>query len=157
LCLGVSLNLLRSPTRRFSVDGALGSLFIGPFILVEAYLYRRKKGTWYEWKNQTRRRRGDHAISPEEQKHWKSEALRARLSQGSQPRADHGSRTRLFEDNNAGEAVSRAALLMTVADQFEQSGKREAADRCYVQITERFADSPQAREASRRLASATND
>ena len=44
---------------------------------------------------------------------------------------------------------------MKVADRFERSGKREAADRCYLEITERFARSPQAAEAGCRLGSVT--
>ena len=39
----------------FSIPWCLSSLFFGPFGIVEIYLYRRKKGVWYEWKNQTRR------------------------------------------------------------------------------------------------------
>ena len=32
----------------------LAFLFFGPIAIVETYLYRRKKGVWYEWKNRTR-------------------------------------------------------------------------------------------------------
>jgi hypothetical protein len=133
----------------------LGSLIVGPFALIEIYLYRQKKGVWYEWKNQTRRPLRDLAMSPEERQHWKSEAYRARLAQSGEPSQNHGDRTRLFEPTNAPDPVSRAALLMTVADTLERSGKREAAERCYLQITERFANSPQAEEAGRRLAATT--
>ena len=132
----------------------LYSLFFGPFGIVEIYLYRRKKGAWYKWRNQTRHRLHDREGNLEERMHWKSEAFRARLSQSQQPQEDHGNRTRLFETTNAADPVSRAALLMTVADKFERSGKREAAERCYLQITERFVDSPQAPEAARRLSPA---
>jgi hypothetical protein len=133
----------------------LASLTVGPFALIEIYLYRQKKGLWYEWKNQTRPTRRDLAMSPEERQHWKSEACRARLAQDGEPTQNHSNRTRLFEPNNAADPVSRAALLMTVADTLERSGKREAAERCYLQITQRFGDSPQAEEAGRRLAAAT--
>jgi hypothetical protein len=133
----------------------LASVFVGPFALIEIYLYRMKKGVWYEWKNQTRPPLHDLAMSPEERRHWKSEALRTRLARGAQPTQRDSDRTRLFEPITMADSVSRAALLMTVADKLERSGKREAAERCYVQITERFADSPQAEAAGRRLAGAT--
>jgi hypothetical protein len=133
----------------------LCSLFIGPFGVIELYLYRRKKGAWYEWRNRTRPGRSDRAMNLAERRYWKSEAYRIRLAQGSKPQEDHRNRTRLFETSGPTDPVSRAALLMTVADKLERSGKREAAERCYLQITERFADSPQAREAGRRLAAAT--
>ncbi len=134
----------------------LASLTVGPFALIEIYLYRQKKGVWYEWKNQASQPLRDLAMSPEERQHWKSEAYRTRLARGGEPAHTHNNRTRLFEPNKANDPVSRAALLMTVADKLERSGKREAAERCYEQITERFADSPQAREAALRLSGTTN-
>jgi hypothetical protein len=133
----------------------LASVMLGPFALIEIYLYRQKKGVWYEWKNQPKRTPRDLAMSAAEFQHWKSEAYRARLARGAEPAQSHSIRTRLFEPNNTAEPVSRAALLMTVADKFERSGKREAAERCYLQITQRFADSPQAQEAAQRLSGAT--
>ena len=134
----------------------LSSVFFGPFGVIEVYLYRRKKGAWYEWKNRTRQGRGDRAMNLAERSYWKSEAFRARLSRGNHPRAeDLRNRTRLFETGDPADPVSRAALLMNVADKLERSGKREAAERCYVEITERFADSPQAAEAARRISAAT--
>jgi hypothetical protein len=132
----------------------LASLTLGPFALIEMYLYGRKKGVWYEWKNQTRRPLSDLAMSPEERRHWKSEAYLARLALSGEPTQNHRNRTALFERNHSVDPVSRAALIMTVADTLERSGKREAAERCYVQITERFAGSPEAPEAERRLSAA---
>jgi hypothetical protein len=133
----------------------LASLTVGPFALIEIYLYRKKKGVWYEWKNGTRRQPHELAANAAELQHWKSEALRARLARGAEPSQSGRNRTRLFEPNDAADPVSRAALLMTVADKLERSGKREAAERCYLQITQRFADSPQAQEAAQRLSGAT--
>ncbi len=133
----------------------LASLTVGPFALIEIYLYRKKKGVWYEWKNSTRLPHRNLAMSPEERQHWKSEAYRTRLARGTEPALSHTKRTRLFEPNDAADPVSRAALLMTVADKLERTGKREAAERCYLQITQRFTDSPQAEEAGRRLAATT--
>jgi hypothetical protein len=133
----------------------LAAVFLGPVGVVEAYLYRRKKGVWYEWKHRTKRTRRDRAISADERRYWKSEAVRARLSGGAEPQEDQRDRTRLFESKLAADAVSRAALLMTVADKFERSGKKEAAERSYMQIIQQFADSPQAQEAARRLSTLT--
>jgi hypothetical protein len=136
-------------------SAVLTSIFAGPFAIIEVYLYRRKKGSWYEWKHRKRRSRRDQTKSPEERRYWKNAAYRARASQAGQFPEDSRKRTRLFEKKNAADEVSRPALLMTVADKFEQSGKREAAERCYLQITQRFPESPQAIEAARRLAPAT--
>jgi hypothetical protein len=133
----------------------LSSIVFGPFAVVEIYLYRRKKGVWYEWKNRTGHRRREREISSEERRYWKSEAYRARLSHGGQTRGDDRKRSRLFPDTNLADGVSRAALLMTVADNFDQSSKKEAAERYYQQIIQQFADSPQAQEAGRRLSSVT--
>ncbi len=130
----------------------LASLFFGPFAIVEIYLYRRKKGTWYEWKHQTRARRSDRSMSPDERWYWRSEAYRVRTALAPKLRAERRPRTQLFQEQDPVDAVSRPAILMTVADRFERSGKREAAERCYVQVVERFPDSPQAKEAARRLA-----
>jgi hypothetical protein len=133
----------------------LALLAVGPFALIEIYLYRKKKGVWYEWKNGTRRQPHELSANAAELQHWKSEAFRARLARGALPSQSGINRTRLFEPNDAADPVSRAALLLTVAAKLERSGKREAADRCYLQITQRFAGSPQAQEAARRLSGAT--
>jgi hypothetical protein len=137
-------------------SAVLTSLFFGPLGIVEIYLYHRKKGVWYEWKNRTRHPRRDRALNQEERRYWKNEAVFARLCRGDA--ADDGSaiRSSLFASSTAADAASRPAILMTVAERFERAGKREAAERCYLTITERFAGSPQAAEAARRLSSATN-
>ena len=131
----------------------LASIFAAPFGLVQVYLYRRQKGALYDWQHRTRRRGRDDATRSAERRYWRSEAIRARLTHGSPIPFDPGNRTSLFEHESAADEVSRPALLMKVADRFEQSGKREAAERCYCQITDQFPQSPQAREAAHRLAS----
>jgi hypothetical protein len=129
----------------------LASLAVGPFALIEIYLYRQKKGVWYGWKHQSRLPRQNLDMSPAERHYWKSEAYRTRMARAGEPVQSRRDRTRLFEPNDAADPVSRPALLMTIADKLEREGKREAAERCYLQITERFGDSPQADEAGRRL------
>jgi hypothetical protein len=132
-------------------SSVLAALVVGPFALVEIYLYRKKKGIWYEWKTGTRRPPHAFATNPDELRHWKLEAYRARLSRGDLASTRKRERTRLFEAKSQSDPISRAALLLRVADKLELSGKREAARRCYRQIIQRFADSPQARDAARRL------
>jgi hypothetical protein len=137
-------------------SAVLTALFCVPAGLVESYLYRQKKGVLYEWRNRTRRRHRDRAWNREERRYWKNEAVCARLGQGDAPDDGSVNRTGLFASGTAADASSRPAILMTLAERFEREGKRGAAERCYITITERFADSPQAMEAARRLSSGTN-
>jgi hypothetical protein len=131
----------------------LAALIVVPVALVEIYLYPKKKGIWYELKQGPRRPAPDFAAVPGELVRRKSEAFRARLASGEESIKSHEDRTTLFESNPGDGPVSRAALQLNVAVKLEQSGKREAAETCYRQIIERFADSLPAREAARRLAS----
>ena len=133
-----------------SIFAALVSV---PIALVEIYLYRKKKGVWYDLKQGPRRPAPDFAALRGELVRRKSEAYRARLARGDEVITSHGDRTALFESNSGDGPVSRAALLLNVAIKLERSGKREAAERSYRQIIERFADSPPAREAAQRLES----
>lgn len=135
-------------------SAVLASLFAGPIAVVESYLYRRNKGVWYEWKNRTRRPRPDRGLDLEERRYWKNEALRARLSQGDAARERPADQAGLVASGIRASAASRPAILLTLAGRFECSGKREAAARCYLQIVERFPNSPQAAAASRWLAHA---
>ena len=66
--------------------------------------------------------RRDRAMSSAERRYWKSEAFSHACREGEPAREITGNRTRLFATNDAAEPVSRAALLMTVADRFERSG-----------------------------------
>jgi hypothetical protein len=134
----------------------LAVIFFGPLGIVETYLYRQKKGVWYAWKTRTRNRRLDRERNLDERRYWKNAAVLARLSRSDKPEDEPRDRTSLFPTESSGDTVSRAALLMRVADRFERSGKREAADRCYLEISERFASSPEAAEAARRLLSSNN-
>ena len=86
-------------------SAVLASIIAGPFWLIEVYLYRRKKGAWYEWKHQTRRSRRDPTKSPEERRYWKNAAYRARVSQADQLPEDRRDRTRLFEKQNTADDV----------------------------------------------------
>jgi hypothetical protein len=137
-------------------SSALAALTFGQLALVEIYLYRKRKGMWYDWKNGPRRQHPDRVSDPHEVAHWKNEARRARLSRQDPPPADGRDRTRLFEAADPTEKVSRASLLLKIADKLERSGKREAAEECYRQIVQRFADSPEAAHAAQRLASMAN-
>jgi hypothetical protein len=133
----------------------LCSIFFGPLGIVEIYLYRRQKGVWDAWRTRSRVDRV-RSRSIEERRYWKNAAILARLSRKHKPVDSEISRTGLFARSVNDESVSRAALLMKVADAFERSGKREAADRCYLEIAQRFTCAPEVSEAARRLRRATN-
>jgi hypothetical protein len=132
----------------------LASMLVGPLALTELYLYRKKKGIWYDWRNKTPRRAQDQVLSLEEIQVRKSEAYRVRLSGGGE-NARSELRTKLFQADRQADTVSRAALLMSVAEKLERAGKKDAAKRCYQQIVQRFGHSHQANEAARRLTSST--
>jgi hypothetical protein len=126
----------------------LGTMIAGPLIVVEVYLYRMKKGVFFQWT----------AASPPPPRDI---IARPRISRYPRPAAedlvpDTRVRTRLFESDSATDTVSRAALLLTVGNKLAVEGKKKAAERCYRQILERFADTPEALEASRLLESATH-
>jgi hypothetical protein len=130
----------------------LAALVVAPLTLVEVYLYRRKKGVWYNLKQGPRRPPPDFVAQPGELARRKSEALRARLARGEDSILSYEDRTALFESDSGDEPISRATLLLTVAIKLEGAGKREAAETCYRQIVDRFAGSPPAHEAAQRLA-----
>jgi hypothetical protein len=131
----------------------IAALVVVPLVLVEVYLYPKKKGIWYDMKHGSRHRAPDFAAQPGELVRRKSEALKARVASGEEPIKSGEDRTTLFESSPGEGLVSRATLQLNVAATLERSGKREAAERSYRQIIERFADSPPAREAAQRLAS----
>jgi hypothetical protein len=134
----------------------LAALTLGQIALVEIYLYRKKKGTWYEWRNRKPRPPRDIVSDPDELAHRRREAFRARLSRADAPADVKTDRTRLFETYSQSDPLSRASLLLNVAEKLERSGKRQAAERCYRQIAQRFADSPEAKVATVRLVSTAN-
>jgi len=129
------------------------ALVVVPLAIVEIYLYRQKKGVWYELKQGPRRPPADFDALSGELDRRKNEAFRARLARGEEPNRNRKDRKALFESKPRDGPVSRAALLLNVAVKLEGSGKREAAETCYKQIVERFAGSPPALEAAQRLAS----
>lgn len=131
------------------------TIVVLPLVLVEIYLYRKKKGVWYDMKQEPRRPAPDFAAPLGELDRRKNEAFRGRLARGEELITSGEDRTQLFESKPGDGSVSRAALLLNVAVKLEGSGKREAAETCYRQIVERFAGSPPAREAAQRLASIT--
>jgi hypothetical protein len=133
----------------------LAAMTVGPFALVEIYLYRKRKGLWYKWKHAPIKSSPDLATDPGELRRRRKEAIRVRSSRGDRFALAGEDRTCLFEMNFRADPVSRASLLLSVADEFERSGKRAAAERCYRQIVQRFAGSPEAMEAAGRLTSIT--
>jgi hypothetical protein len=145
-------NLVFNVVSLIAIASLVAALVALPLAIVEIYLYRMKKGVWYDLKQGQRRPAPDFADLPGELVRRKGEAFRARLARGEDLLTSHEDRTTLFESNAADGPVSRAALQLKLAVKLERSGKREAAERSYRQIIERFADSPPAREAAQRLA-----
>ena len=126
---------------------------LGPILLTEAWLWSREQGFWYNWKNRKINRKKASYPSHYELRRHQRDAYVARMRRGGAPVADGTHRTRLFQEANDPESVSRPALLLKVAYNFERSGKRGAAARCYRQVVQRFAGSREAEAARHRLAS----
>ncbi len=139
--------LARALTTSLIVLPATMLVIVGPVALVELYLYRRKKGTWYGLQNPTKPR-------PQYQRPTGLPPVDPRMpvpafleDHPSPPR----SRTRLFESSSPSEPVSRASLLLTLAGRFEDAGRIDAAAKVYHQILDRFADAAEAQDAACRL------
>ena len=126
----------------------IGIVVTMPLMLVEFYLYRRKKGVLFQWT----------AAPPRPPRQFVTRHRYRRSPRTSEAGAVDKKRvrSRLFESRSATDPVSRAALLLTVGDKLAEAGKKEAAQRCYRQILERFGDAPEAQEALRHLESAAN-
>ena len=123
----------------------VGILVCWPLVVVETYLYRKKKGVYYQWKEAPQRPPRD--LVPRHRIRRYAQTAEAETAQKSR------ARTRLFESSSATAPVSRASLLLTVGDELAEAGKNEAAQKCYRQILERFAGTPEAEQASRHLKS----
>jgi hypothetical protein len=122
-------------------------VIVGPLALVEMYLYRKKKGTWYRMQNPAKPR-------PRYQRLTDLPPFDPRMPVPSfleEPPSQPQSRTRLFEASSASEPVSRASILLNVASRFEASGRMDAAAKVYHQILERFPNAAEARDAAHRL------
>ena len=123
----------------------LGIVVTVPLVLVEFYLYRKKKGVLYQWTAAPARPPRDIVTSRRFRRYPRT------LEAGA---ADNNRvRTQLFESSSATDPVSRAALLLTVGDKLAEAGRKEAAHRCYRQILERFAGTAEAQDAAQRLKS----
>jgi hypothetical protein len=131
------------------------TIVMTPIILVEAYLYPKRKGFWYEWRHGRRyRNRAERtARAPRPVPSPDVAALRRRY--GTEWSARARVRSRLFQDTPCASTVSRAAILLTLAEKMEPSGRPDAAKECYRLILERFSDTQQARLAGVRLAGRT--
>jgi hypothetical protein len=157
ISLGLSIGLSNTIRNKLQIIQALvAGLFALPFVMlvivgplaVEFYLYRKGKGTWYQMKNPGKpplRYQRPTDLPP---------YLPSRPVQDERSR--QRSRTRLFGAGSPSEPVSRASILMTVASQFEASGRMNAAAQIYHQVLERFPDSAEAQDAARRLQSLSN-
>jgi hypothetical protein len=123
----------------------VGIVVCGPLVLVEIYLYRKKKGVLFQWTAAPAR-------PPREVVTRRAVRRYPRTLEAGAVDKDRV-RTQLFESSSATDPVSRAALLLTVGDKLAEAGKKEAAQRCYQQVLERFAGTPEAQDAAQRLKS----
>ncbi len=120
-------------------------VMIAPLVWVEIYLYRKKHGFWYHWQNPRKPR-------PRYERPTDLEPYFPKVPAQDEPTRQRA-RTRLFETKSPSERVSRASILLTVASQFEASGRMDAAATVYHQILERFPDADEARNAAHWLQS----
>jgi hypothetical protein len=118
-------------------------VIVGPFALVEIYLYRKKHGFWYHWQNPTKPR-------PRYQRPTDLPPYFPPVPVQDEPSRQR-SRTRLFEAKSSSKSVSRASILLTVASRFEASGRMDAAAKIYHQVLERFPNAAEAQDAAHRL------
>jgi hypothetical protein len=129
----------------------LGVVVIVPLVWIEAYLYQKKKGVLYQWRNPPRARRPISAAELASPARLSAEAAALRKAYGEGWSFRKRQRSRLFETATQSDNVSRATLLLTVAEKLERKGRRDAAMGCYRQIVQRFPETDQARDATVRL------
>jgi hypothetical protein len=125
---------LREAAGMLGVVAAVISLLLA---VVENYLYKKKRGWWY------RRRHGGVGTSKgDSRRDDRPPFKRTRPTDGEFSRDLAKSRTRLFNALPAGDLVSRASIMRTVAERLEAEGKRVAAKRCQALIEERYGKKP---------------
>jgi hypothetical protein len=142
-----SAYLLAEIAQIILVLALVGIVVTAPLALVEFYLYRKKKGVLFQLTAAPARPPRDVVT----RHHVRSYRHKLEAETVDKNRV----RTQLFESSSATDPVSRAALLLTVGDKLAEAGKKEAAQRCYRQILERFAGAPEAQDAAERLKSST--
>jgi hypothetical protein len=116
-----------------------------PVVLIESYLYRRKRGWWYLWR---------HPAAPRPRykpSNYPIPYPRVLPFEAEGESLSSRNRTQLFQSGDRAEPVSRVSILLKVAGQLEASGRTGAATRVYQQVIESAADTPESREAVHRL------
>ena len=115
-------------------SAVLSSCFFGPLGIVEIYLYRRKKGVWYEWKigrKTARRDRSDRA-DLEARTYWKSEAFGYACLKEPASNADRRATARdCLKPRTTHRSGVAAGTAHDGRGQVRAVGKAEAAERCY--------------------------
>jgi hypothetical protein len=139
------------------VVSAVGAIITVPLVLVQIYLYPKKHGLWYAWEKRSHGQVRDVGQLPAHLRYPPSPEMASLRTHWQRTLSRKTTRTRLFEGMAATESVSRAALLLTVAENMDRSGKKEAARTCYRQIIDRFAATPEAQEAERRIEAIVRD
>ncbi len=112
------------------------AVMIAPAVLVQNYLYGKKKGWWYRLRNpdefQTRLATANDAWRPYPRTRPTDGEVAAPTTQNP--------RTSLFGELPPGGVVSRASILESVAVRLEAEGKKDAAKRCHDLIKERYSN-----------------
>jgi hypothetical protein len=122
-----------------------------PLLWVEQYLYSKQKGFWYARQMGVSRRRPRPLAAQPPREPLSRELALLREAFGAKWLTRRRLQASLFGAAPRAEPVSRASLLLNVAENLERSGKREAARRCYRQIVQQFSDTEEARQAAERL------
>jgi hypothetical protein len=133
------------------VVSPIGAIVIALPVLVQMYLYPKKQGLWYAWKTRSQRPARSGVQFPAHVRYPRSPETALLRSQWQRVLSQRTPRTRLFEGVRSTDAVSRAALMLTVGARLEAAGKKEAARTCYEQIIDRFANTLEAHEAAARI------
>jgi hypothetical protein len=141
--IGAGANSLVAIAQIVFVLSLLGVVLFAPLVLVEIYLYKRKKGVFFQWTVSPARPPRD--VIPKHRIRRYPRTAKAETAHNTR------ARTQLFESSSVAAPVSRASLLLNVGDELAEAGKKEAAQKCYRQILERFAGTPEAQAASRHL------
>ncbi len=109
-------------------------LLVAPFMLVQGYLYSKKRGWWYNV------RRGPDNAPSSEPRADRGPYKRTRPTDGDVPEESLDRASGLFGTPDGTGRVSRASLLKNVAKQLEAEGKSQAASRCHDLIDERYGN-----------------
>lgn len=121
-----------------------------PLLLAEIYLYGQGKGTWYRLRHPIKRRPTP-AIGRYQELFATLDSARGLVKPEAETEPARP-RTQLFGAGDSARPVSRARILLDVAQRLAESGRVQAAEKVYRQVLEDYGDSTAAREGLEQLA-----